>query len=97
MQCSTNQAFTDNNSSYQLFSYHKNHSKHPHITKIPKIQENWASQFVSPGGQHIAARWCIAENLENGSGGMSHLVGLQHRQEVFGISRNATKFNETPN
>jgi len=39
---------------------------------------------VSPGGQCIAARQCIAENPEIASGGMSRLAGLQHRQAVSG-------------
>jgi len=52
-----------------------------------KIQEN-GNPIVSPGGQHIAARRCIACNPENGSRGMNRLAGLQRRQAV---SRNFQK------
>jgi len=58
-------------------------SIHHNTTRTPKIRRNWASQFVSPDDQHIVARRCI-ENPENGFGGMSRLVGLQHRQAIFG-------------
>jgi len=29
------------------------------ITKHPKTCKNWTNQFVSPGGQHLAARRCM--------------------------------------
>jgi len=85
-------AITDNNSQYQRFSYHNNHSPaSPHHENI-NIRENCASQFPSPGGQHLATRRRIAENPRNGSGGMSRLAGLQRRQAV---SRNFQKSDRT--
>jgi len=64
--------------------YHKNLSQASHITKIPKIRKNWAGQLVSPGGQHLAAKRCIAETQKMGPRGTSRLAGLQHRQAVSG-------------
>jgi len=85
-------AITNNHSQYQGFSYHNNHSPaSPHHENI-NIRENCASQFPSPGGQHLAAWQCIAENPRNGSGGMSHLAGLQRCQAVF---ENFQKFDRT--
>jgi len=67
-------AITNNNSQYQRFSYQNNHfPASPHYENI-NIRKNCASQFPSPGGQHLAARRCIAENPRNGSGGMSRLA-----------------------
>jgi len=75
----------------QIITQHTNHthiietnSKCPNIAGTSKTWENWASHIVLLGGQHLVARRCIEENPEMGSGGMSRLAGLQHRQAASG-------------
>jgi len=82
MKYFTNYAFSDNNSPYQGFLYHKNHFQNIPTSRKYQNPRELANQLVSPGGQHIAATRCIAGNLENSFGGMSRLVGLQRRQAV---------------